>query len=247
MENNIIVFDYQGSNIPFELTGNDVMINATEMAKPFGKRPSKWLELPSTKEYLNAICDVRKLDITQLIISFKGNSKDIQQGTWFHRLVAIRYAQWLNPYFAVWVDMKIDEIINQGYAFRDIEIQRLYQENNNLQGMIQSMQPQVDYYNQVLQGSENTYTLRDICGEGKFKISYRKLFALLEQEGYIYYSTTSSGERVWNLKNPWNKEGYTKVVTILDKTTGKPRNQKRWTEEGRYWIYSIAKKLQIII
>ena len=250
MENNIIVFDYQGSNIPFELTGNDVMINATEMAKAFGpnKRPSFWLRSQEAKDYISAVINVQNLHIENLIITERGGSKfEKRTGTWMYRLIAIEYARWLNPEFSVWCNMKIDEIINQGYAFRDAEIQRLSQENNNLQGMIQSMQPQVDYYNQVLQGSENTYTLRDICGEGKFKVSYRKLFALLEQEGYIYYSTTSSGKRVWNLKNPWNKEGYTKVVTILDKTTGKPRNQKRWTEEGRYWIYSIAKKLQIII
>lgn len=254
MENNIIVFDYQGSNIPFELTGNDIMINATEMAKLFpGKRIAEWKRLPSTINYLEAMFDMgfsHFKDGSDLIISNKGSQINGSRGggsTWMHRLVAIEFARWLSPKFSIWCNMKIDEVINQGYAFRDIEIQRLYQENNNLQGMIQSMQPQVDYYNQVLQGSENTYTLRDICGEGKFKVSYRKLFTLLEQEGYIYYSTTSSGKRVWNLKNPWNKEGYTKVVTILDKTTGKPRNQKRWTEEGRYWIYSIAKKLQIII
>ena len=248
MENNIIVFNYQGSNIPFELTGNDIMINATEMAKPFGKKISEWKRLPSTQEYLNAILDMGFSRIENLIISSKGGSHNGSRGgTWMYRLVALEFARWLNPKFSIWCNMKIDEIINQGYAFRDVEIQRLYQENNNLQGIIQSMKPQVDYCNQVLQGSENTYTLRDICGEGKFKVSYRKLFALLEQEGYIYYSTTSSGKKVWNLKDPWNREGYTKVITMFDKSTGKPRNQKRWTESGRYWIYSIAKKLQIII
>ena len=34
-----------------------MMINATEMAKPFGpnKRPYQWLRLPSTKEYLDKL------------------------------------------------------------------------------------------------------------------------------------------------------------------------------------------------
>ena len=75
MENNIIVFNYQGSNIPFELTGNDIMINATEMAKPFGKKISEWKRLPSTQEYLNAILDMGFSRIENLIISSKGGLK----------------------------------------------------------------------------------------------------------------------------------------------------------------------------
>jgi hypothetical protein len=34
------------------------------MAKPFGKRPSKWLELPSTKDFLKALSEVRKSHLT---------------------------------------------------------------------------------------------------------------------------------------------------------------------------------------
>lgn len=39
MNDNLLNFDYNGCTIPFVLTGNDVMINATEMVKLFpGKR-----------------------------------------------------------------------------------------------------------------------------------------------------------------------------------------------------------------
>ena len=76
MENNIIVFNYQGSNIPFELTGNDIMINATEMAKLFpGKEIYEWKRLPSTKSYLEAMFDAGFSRIENLIISSKGGLK----------------------------------------------------------------------------------------------------------------------------------------------------------------------------
>lgn len=72
MENSIGE-NYEGYDISFSKQ-KDVMVNATEMAKPFGKRPAKWLELPSTQAFLNSLCEVRKSDITQLVVTQKGNS-----------------------------------------------------------------------------------------------------------------------------------------------------------------------------
>src|SRR5690554_718052 len=57
MKSNLKVFEYEGKNITFDLGNGDVMVNATEMAKSFGKRPSKWLELPSTASFLEALCE----------------------------------------------------------------------------------------------------------------------------------------------------------------------------------------------
>ena len=46
MENKI--FNYNGTDITF-LSGNgDVLVNATQLAKPYGKRPNDYLSLPST-------------------------------------------------------------------------------------------------------------------------------------------------------------------------------------------------------
>lgn len=61
---NYLNCNYLGSKVTFSRGTVCVMVNATEMAKPFGKRPSKWLELPSTKDFLKALSDVRKSDIT---------------------------------------------------------------------------------------------------------------------------------------------------------------------------------------
>ena len=240
MENNIIVFNYQGSNIPFELTGNDVMINATEMAKPFGKKISEWKRLPSTQEYLNAILDMGFSRIENLIISSKGGSHNGSRGgTWMYRLVALEFARWLSPEFSVWCNMKIDEIINQEYAFRDAEIQKLTEENNNLQGMIQSMKPQVDYYKDILTTSENLYSTEEVCKELGLGISSKTLLSKLENIRYIYRRPDGK----WFLSSTFDSLGYIKLITIKDKKTDKPRNVRRWTEEGKYWIWSLRKKL----
>ena len=230
MENQLINFEYNGMMIPFALTGNDVMINATQMAKPFRKRIIDWKRLPSTQEYLNALLKVGFSHLDQLIVSeWGGSNLEGTRGTWMHRLVAIEFARWLSPEFSIWCNMKIDEIINQGYALRDAEIQRL-------QGMVQSMQPQVDYYSKVLTGSENLYSTEQVCKELGFGISPRDLLGRMESQGIIYRRNDGK----WFLSKNFDHYGYFKVVTILDKKTGKPRNLRRWTEGGKYWIWSLA-------
>lgn len=51
-------FDYQGNTITFD-TGDGLMVNATEMARAFGKRVKDWLRLAATREFLKALADYR--------------------------------------------------------------------------------------------------------------------------------------------------------------------------------------------
>lgn len=84
------------------------MVNATEMAKPFGKRPAKWLELPSAKEFLCTLQTIRKSD--SLIQTIEGKSG----GTWMHEDVALEFARWLSPAFAIWCNDRIKELLTTG-------------------------------------------------------------------------------------------------------------------------------------
>lgn len=93
MENK--VFNYNGTDITFASDENGLMVNATEMAKPFGKRPAKWLELPSTKEFISTLTAIRKSD-TALIQSQSGGTTG-GGCTWMHEDVAMEFARWLSP------------------------------------------------------------------------------------------------------------------------------------------------------
>ena len=234
VENNIIIFNYQGSNIPFALTGNDVMINATEMIKLFpGKRMNNFLRSDQTQELIKQLESETRISASQLVLVVKGNYSDGRsQGTWMHRKIAIAFAMWLSPVFYSWCLGKIDEIINQGYAFRDAEIQRL-------NGVIQSMQPQVNYYKDILTTSENLYSTEQVCKDLELGISSKTLLSKLESFGFIYRRPDGK----WFLSSNLDNLGYVKVITVKDSKTGKPRNLKRWTEEGKHWIWSLKKKL----
>ena len=240
--NSLISFDYNGVTIPFELTENDVMINATLMAKACGKKIGHYLSNQSTKELISEISSVIGIPITELVIIVQGGTPQ-NQGTWFHRLIAIHFAMWCNPIFGVWCLQKLDEIIQNGYAFRDAEIQRLSQENNNLQEMIQSMQPQVDYYNSVLTYSGLSYSTEQICKELNLGCSSKTLLNKLEEFGYIYRRQDGK----WFLSAGYDNCGYiivTTKVVISSKTRKKySKPVKRWTEEGKHFIWSLKKKL----
>lgn len=114
MENRI--FKYNGNNITFEMNSDEnVMINATDMAKAFNKDVFGFLRLDSTKEYINAYCQTADLRSEN---EFTPNGKLIKvvnggrnNGTWMERSVALKFAAWLNPFFEVWVYKMIDQIL----------------------------------------------------------------------------------------------------------------------------------------
>lgn len=114
--NALKVFDYEGSPIQFEVVDGQIMANATLMCKPFGKKPAKWLELPSTKRYMEAL-KVKSENRTPLLNAVSGNYSDgRQQGTWIHEKLILKLAQWLDVGFEIWCDEKIAELLKNGTA-----------------------------------------------------------------------------------------------------------------------------------
>lgn len=107
------VYSYEGSNITFS-HGENVMINATEMAKPFGKQVTKWTNTQQTKDFLQELAEVRKCTSADLVRVVKGGNK--QQGTWMHEDVAMEFARWLSPKFAIWCNDRIKELLRTGVA-----------------------------------------------------------------------------------------------------------------------------------
>lgn len=104
------VYQYNGSPITFQL-GEATMVNATEMAKPFGKLVKDWLKTSSTKAFLNELSTVRNIILTDLVKVKQGGTA---QGTWLHEDVALEFARWLSPSFAIWCNDRIKELMRHG-------------------------------------------------------------------------------------------------------------------------------------
>lgn len=111
MENNI--FNYNGTDITF-LSGNgDVMINATQMAKPFGKQVYEYLRLSSTNELIKAITEKYRICDYQVVTTRPGSPEN-GGGTWMNKILALDYAQWLSVDLKLWCTEKLDELMRYG-------------------------------------------------------------------------------------------------------------------------------------
>lgn len=109
-KNEVIKYDYNGTEITFQ-HGANVMVNATEMSKSFGKHAKHWLGNQSTKEFLEELTKVRNLTLTDLVeVRYGGDNP----GTWMHEDVAMEFARWLSPKFAIWCNDRIKELLTQG-------------------------------------------------------------------------------------------------------------------------------------
>ncbi|WP_298980388.1 KilA-N domain-containing protein [uncultured Parabacteroides sp.] len=103
-------FQYNGSPITFQ-KGDSVMVNATEMAKPFGKRCNDFLSTKQTNELINSLSAKTGIPATGLVTVNQGGNN---QGTWLHEDLALIFAQWLSPDFYLWCNDRIKELLQYG-------------------------------------------------------------------------------------------------------------------------------------
>lgn len=64
-------FSYNGNDVLFDIK-DDVMVNATQLAKIYGKRPNDYLSLPATNQLINAITRKYGIAENQLIRTERG-------------------------------------------------------------------------------------------------------------------------------------------------------------------------------
>ena len=210
--NTPIVYDYKGSKISFA-NGKNVMVNATEMAKSFGKTTKDWLRTNASSEFVRQICP------SQLVVVKKGNSNEFEQGTWMHEDVALEFARWLSPAFAIWCNDRIKELLKYGMTATqptldemvnnpDLVIRmatqlkqereekaRLEAENKRI---IEETAPAVTF-TQAVSGSASSCLIGELAkliDQNGYPMGEKRLFKWLRENGYL----GTKGER-YNIPN----------------------------------------------
>lgn len=186
-------FDYEGSPIAFS-QGENVMVNATQMAKKFGKKVIDWTKTQQANDFLQELSEVKKITSADLVQVRRGGEPQAQ-GTWMHEDVAMEFARWLSPKFAIWCNDRIKELARTGVttvaatpaARDDDEViahamqvlqRRLEAKQLQLQAAnetitqqteeIRTLAPLADYTKEVLQ-STSTYTLTQVAKDLGFQ------------------------------------------------------------------------------
>lgn len=106
------IYEYKGTQIEFEIIDGQVFANATGMCQAFGRRPINWLDLSSTKRYIEALMS-KSGNLTSVVETRKGGNLS-NQGTWIHEKLILKLAQWLDADFEIWCDEKMAELIRTG-------------------------------------------------------------------------------------------------------------------------------------
>lgn len=148
------VFSYDNNPITFQL-GEATMVNATEMAKPFGKLVKDWLKNNQTKEFISTLSTVRNILLTDLVKVKQGGTA---QGTWLHEDVALEFARWLSPSFAIWCNDRIKELMRYGMTATPSTIDALL---NDPDTMIRTLQALKSEREKVAQANRRIATLTD--------------------------------------------------------------------------------------
>lgn len=131
---NVIHLDFEGRQVDFS---GDGWLNATKIARQFGREPTAWLRQVDTLEYLCTMGDalgVNSVTLTELkeikgldasrswvrsrilglskrtgLVRTKSGSDG---GTWLHPKVRVVFARWLSTRFAVWCDTQIEVLLS---------------------------------------------------------------------------------------------------------------------------------------
>lgn len=243
-------FDYKGYQISFN-KGENVMINATQMAKPFGKFTKDWLSNKATKEFLSTLSTVRTIPLTGLVEVKQGGNGE--QGTWMHEDVALEFARWLSPTFAIWCNDRIKELMTTGvatisnddeaiaYAMQVLnkrleqakaEKAALERQNIQLNEEAKENAPKVLFANAVSTSQRSCLVaeLAKILQQNGVNIGQNRLFAWMRENGYLcskgqYYNQPTQKAMELGLfelkQTSITKPDGTVLVTTTTKVTGK--------------------------
>ena len=108
LDSKALEFIYQDTQIHFLLSNNDnVMVNATEMAKAFGKRVEDYKRLDATKKLIEALKnDFAHADVRDQKVIYATN-----KATYFNQILALDFATWLDINFKIWIYQTVNKIL----------------------------------------------------------------------------------------------------------------------------------------
>lgn len=131
----ILEFLYQETEIHFLVNPKEknVMVNATEMAKIFGKRVEDFTRLNGTENFITSVINLKnsKNKHAHLREYFTRDNMIVTSkrgGTLMHRQLAIKFAGWLDSDFEAWVNSIVDELLFS----KNENVAKAFEEENNL-------------------------------------------------------------------------------------------------------------------
>lgn len=233
------VFKYNQSNVSFKVEDGVTYVNATEMARPFGKLTAHYTENANTKAYVGALLR-HKPNIGNPIMVVRGGNTP---GTWMQEDIALHFAQWLSPDFYVWCNDRIKELLTTGKTqlptLDELTMARNYvkalEDKAALQEQLALVAPKAEYADRILT-TKNAFAISHIASE--LGMSAIKLNRLLRDKKVQHYV-----DGTWIVNSKYLNKGYVELNTVPYMKDGveKTAHHTVWTEKGRAFIHSLLK------
>lgn len=183
-----VVFKYGNANVTFLTEGENVKVNATEMAKLFGnsKKPNDWLKTKQSKEYIKALVATKILDPADLLIVINGGNN---YGTWMNQDLALEFARWLSPEFGIWCNDKIKELLKQGTVSLNEQEKMLFGKKiKELENKVEELAPDAEFGKSVRRNADSipVTMFSDFLVSNGCDIGRNQLYEFLRVYGYVY-------------------------------------------------------------
>lgn len=155
------VFNYDGECVTFKNENGTIMVNATQMAKPFNKAVYEYTRLPSTKELIRFLSTYLMCDREHILKTHQGSSV-YGGGTYMHELLSLEFAKWLD------VDMysKFNDHVNE-----DNVIYEKYGITPSILALYKPERQEIEFYN-VLKRQLDVF---DIAVISQYRVSKYKI------------------------------------------------------------------------
>lgn len=255
-ETDVMTFKYKDYHpVRFKAEQDMIMVNATQMAKPFGKSPTAWLRFDSTEEFRQTLVEEGISEsMEQQVTASRGKNG----GTWMMQELALEFAGFLSSEFAAWCDFCIRSLMGDDDPQVSQVIPRLpvrpakkeatisYPVPTNmedalvlikqLQDKIEEDKHKVEYYNDLVD-SRCSFISSAIANE--LMISTRRLNKFLLENKIVRYST--KGWIVLGQYSSLQKDFPYEWTDPLTNKTNVYGTVKRWTPYGREFIIDLWK------
>ena len=108
---------HKGGSVEFFRSG--AYCNLNDIAKPFGKRVANWTRLEGTKRLFKAFEEDPVYADTKAFFDVNEREQGTGKfqsggGIFVHPDIAIQFAQWCDPSFALWVSRQIRNLLTYG-------------------------------------------------------------------------------------------------------------------------------------
>lgn len=255
-ETEVVTFKYKDYHpVRFRMGEDMIMVNATEMAKPFGKSPTAWLRFDSTAEFRQALVEEgASEDIEQQVTASRGKNG----GTWMMEALALEFAGFLSPEFAAWCDFCMKSLIGDDdpqvaqviprAPVRPVKkeapivypvpanMEDALAQLKQLQEQIEGDRHKVEYYNDLVD-SRCSFISSAIANE--LMISTRRLNQFLLENKIVRHS--AKGWMVLGQYSSLQKDFPYEWTNPLTNKTNTFGTVKRWTPYGREFIIDLWK------